>query len=40
MLYQLTENTNEETCPNCGMPLTDPVECDYCDWKAHGDNDA
>lgn len=20
-------------CPNCGMPLADELECEYCDWK-------
>jgi len=20
-------------CPNCGMPLTDEMSCDYGDWK-------
>ncbi len=22
-----------EKCPVCGMPLTDDMACDYCDWR-------
>jgi len=21
-----------EYCPNCGMPLEDPMECQHCEW--------
>jgi len=21
-----------EKCPNCGMPLTDEMICEYCEW--------
>ena len=29
MLYVV----KSKKCPNCGMPLTDEMACDYCDWK-------
>jgi|TARA_R100000789_G_C2895906_1_gene118915 hypothetical protein len=34
-------NNDEDAvmCPNCGLRMTDPEVCDFCDYKRHEDPD-